>query len=360
MGNRIADNIRRIVWNTIVNEWGGKAGTQADLINDRDSLPSKRGVGFQDNPEISGNGSGTPGKDDKVDPDRNEVYNPLGTTRIGSGGASSGSASAADIIDGASNLGSSITDALEEMGGMTEPTSGTPMKLNFYDLHDYIPEGYDPVTSEWNPEWTDPEEPPDIPWDSGIYWYMNVSGYVSNPTFHGTTPQTIVSAAATLYLDVAVSAQAPWTFLEWAQQGTSTWIANFQDKNASGVAAQVSFRRNSCTPGSAAACPITQPKAEEWPSDGSIGLKITNDKIEASGFDPDKPLNLSDDQSKVEFNFGSGRSGAVEKTADGDTVVYETTAVGGDATGDVQKYNASGVKVGTFPASELPFYLPPS
>jgi len=106
-----------------------------------------------------------------------------------------------------------------------------------------------------------------------------------------------------------------------------------------------------CTPGVDAYCPTTRPETE-FPDDGEYQLKLANGKFIGSSFDPNLPLEFQQGSSKYNYKFGAGltRTGSIEVTRNGGSMIYETS--GGSATGIVRVYSSSGRLQAAFAANE--------
>lgn len=350
MSDRYAENIRRIVLDEIVTELKRRGGSVADLTNDKDGLPGSRGIGYQSSSEETGGASG------------GNVYNPLGTTvKDPSDGSSdsenTGVASASDVISNSTDLGSDIANALAGMDDMTDPNTGDDMQINFNGQFNPVKEQYG-TDGTYTPDWPDPEDPPELDnWELGTEWYINIVGASTNPAYHTATPQEQAAKGVAYFNDAAVGGQTDWTFVGWADQAPTQWTGNYKSAGTTNTG-QISHRTQLCITGSKLSCPLTAPTAESWPEDDKINFKLENGKFKTSHYDPEQPINYNSDASKVEFNYGSGQTGAVEVTKDGGFAMYETRPVDGAAIGTVRKYNSQGVYEESFPASQLGDYLP--
>ncbi|MCX4186779.1 hypothetical protein [Methylophaga sp. OBS4] len=259
-----------------------------------------------------------------------------------------------DIIDktdgpqAAPNPDGSLPDgydsSIRSMNGATDCSTG--QCINFHTDGNFpAPEG-----------WEDADTPPDAEgyenFDPDYYW---------SSTFTSANGSVIVveEAAVPVLYDSFIAALtampeidgfsvfSPLTKISdvrWRFQ----WSA-FDEGVGTGVITQ-NLDRSSCSAVGVPsdACIAAVPKASEWPEDGCYDLALIDGQFTTNQYDSEAPAGAGG--SKVDFCFGDGRTGSVEVTANGGTMIYET--VGGVPTGRATVYGQDGTYQGAGDATE--------
>lgn len=267
-------------------------------------------------------------------------------TRGGAGAGNTGNTyDMEDVIDGTGDVPQSpheqdntandeqpsdfTSGVIDHLQGATDCTTGDC--INFHmDGNFPTPEG-----------WDDPDSPPvDEYYQEGYFWktvtYLGFVGY-------GRTP---VEAVQNQCSDIrnGLSTIYPYTDENTAQvrcNNSPSSCLFFGGGNTS----LMTVGRLTCGGASdpEGICALPPPTAEAWPEDGCYDLALIDGTFQTNQYDSEAPANAGG--SKVNFCFGSGRTGTVEATANGGFMVYETN--GGAPTGPAKVYG----KDGTFQAA---------
>ena len=358
MGNRYADDIKRIVGIDLNQNVLGAAEKKA-------AIPGTRGIGYY-NPKTGGSegSSGTPNQTTVENRDQGEFdnwENDSGTLGLdpnfpqnGVGGATTGQATAAGIIDGTAPEAKVATPQITDAGLVydnnnslnsliaTDCNTGDEIEIRFRD--DFVPPDatFDSEGNELTAQWEDANTPPTAATYIQGKWYSGIGG--------GSHESTTLHGARDLITEAINGGPVVFTFDRYEQQFETQWFP-YYDRSDTGQSHFI-INLNDCiidAPLDPDACPLEGPTETSWPTDARYVMKLTEGKFVTSEFDPEVPPNRINPQSFVEFCFGAGRTGTVEVTKDNGVMIYETS--GGAPTGIIRTYDPSGQMIAVFDAA---------
>lgn len=362
MANKFAEDIRRIARGTRYRDPLGLyqprepiGETTVSLVTNPLALGGGYGDGGLNNETPSSDGPNSDTEQNENEGEQNPAQDPNNPNSFYKGGAGDGPDSAAgegsfdveDVIDGTAGPQTSIdgtSGGINEFTGMTDCDTGTP--FNFH------PDGFFPAPEGWEDAETPPSNAPDG-FEEGFFWYR-----IDPPSEAATDPVSV--------------------YRQIIESGSSTWVSGSVISYPSPTTARVQFTiitdqgsevtsediavKDSCAgytdPSIVSICQTTTADFTEefWPTDGTFELANQNGNLVTSDFDADAPAPYS--SSAKDFCFGDGRTGKMLVTADGGTMMYETS--GGAPTGTARVYKpdgtmrAAGDATETFTSQYLP------
>lgn len=221
----------------------------------------------------------------------------------------------------------STSGVIDHMNGATDCDTG--QCINFHTDGNFpAPDG-----------WDDADTPAEVnDWTLGYYYFRNaqpitIGSYASGEQIFAAFPEVHPVYGSLTKSSYTISAEPP----------TVGVVGQVLYEGVDGPLLE-SFSRGVCSPSEGdSVCPITAPTATQWPEDGCYDLALIDGQFQTNDYDDEAPAGAGG--SKVNFCFGSGRTGTMEATANGGFMVYETS--GGAPTGQATVYG----KDGTFQAA---------
>lgn len=187
--------------------------------------------------------------------------------------------------------------------------------------------------------WEDAESPPTLEYyQEGYSWQtQSMNGAVGR----GATPELAVFDR-TSNISSSLVTEYPFGGNEGIARVSCSNVPSTCISTGIGSYSQVLVYRQSCSgssdPEHIAICNAEPPTEEAWPEDGSYDLALIDGQLQTNQYDGEAPASAGG--SKVDFCFGSGRTGSLEVTANGGFMVYETS--GGAPTGKATVYGSDG------------------
>lgn len=259
-----------------------------------------------------------------------------------------------DVIDQTGDAPSSpnepdYTDSGEQStGGIIDRLNGatdcsTGQCINFHT------DGNFPAPEGWDDSDTPPVDPDYV---EGEYWRMSGGSYPlaggGTYTYGSYNAQTQGAAIGYVYgnehpaayaeMQAVVPGALAYRTIE-VDNGSQYQIA-VQYRVGTEWSTFESFVINlrDCSTNYAAVCDLDPPLSTAWPEDGCYDLALIDGSFTTNQYDSEAPSGAGG--SVANFCFGTGRQGAIESTANGGFMVYETS--GGAPTGTVSVYGADG------------------
>lgn len=268
------------------------------------------------------------------------------------------------IATGAGKLFNSSGGTVNGIDGVIDCESGTGLDLRLDGLvkppEDWSPDGSPP------PGYID-DSSPTVTSESGnglgIWDFTVGTSWIADPA-GAPAEQTFPTAGQALqYTFGSTLATGTLSTIEYKEDGIGErYVITYIDPNF----VEVVLKFEGCEVGVDEGCPATRPDnipVPNWPSDGKMQLVFIDNKWQYSEYENSTdvvPKYTDNQNSSLNFCFGVGgtRTGVVRPTADGGTIMYETS--GGAPTGVATILGPDRKVAGYTDAGGIQSYLPPS
>lgn len=349
MVSKYVQDIRKIVGIDVSKSSLGNASLKA-------RIDARRGVGFFDTGgQTSSSSRGVAGQSTSSTPNQGTVQNPafdagnyvdVSSPSGGQYDYNEGSIEADDnLMNNLPDLndGSNLSETLNGILGLRDPVSDRLIDLRF--------DGRSRPPQDWINDST-PLSGAER-WTSGTFWSSPAS-----VTQLGGTPIGAAKAARNLvhsdYTTLISTTSEPFS----AGGSTIRWI--FEWENASQDIVSYYAQDQSCIVSPNAVCSIINPV--QYSPDDRMQLVAVAGKWAVSQYESDEDIinSFTDNQhSRIDANYGTGKTMAAVPTANGGYIIGETVGTGGAFLNDNNRvFNSFGKVTGYVTKDMIQFYLP--